>query len=141
MMINKNECQAAGLNPVEVATAFHVTPIENLPLILERGLEPQIGDRSVAMGEATRSVYLFPDLETCEDALTNWLGDCFEFEPENGLAILEIDVTGLTLESNAGFELACQETINPSRIVRVRDELGHEIAGAYQCPLVPMRMG
>ncbi len=124
-----------------MSTAFHVTPIENLPLILERGLQPQIGDRSAEMGEATPSVYLFPDLEACEDALANWLGDCFENEPENGLAILEIDVTGLALESNAGFELECQEIINPSRIVSVRDELGQEIAGGYQCPILTMRMG
>ncbi len=110
-----------------MSTAFHVTPIGNLALILERGLQPQIGDRSTEMGEATPSVYLFPDLETCEDALANWLGDCFETEPESELAILEIDVTGLTLESNVGFELACQEIINPSRIVCVRDELGQEI--------------
>jgi len=111
-----------------MSTAFHVTPIENLPSILERGLQPQIGDRSAALGEATPNIYLFPDLETCEDALANWLGDCFETEPENGLAILEIDVIGLTLDSNVGFELACQEPINPSRIVRVRDELWQEIA-------------
>lgn len=108
--------------------ALHVTPVENLPSILSVGIRPAIGDRSVAAGETKPRVYLFPSREDCETALSTWLGDEFEDCPDDGLAILEVDITGLQLESDVAYEVSVAEDIEASRIVSVMNESWKVIA-------------
>ena len=69
---------------------FHVTPLKNLESILENGLIPQIGERSLEIGEPIEAVFLFPNFEEMNDALYNWLGE--EFDDDEDLAILQIDL-------------------------------------------------
>lgn len=121
--------------------AYHVTPVENLVSILERGLQPRIGERSAELGEQAPRVYLFSSRDACDNALANWLGECFDYLPEDGLVILEIDVTGLVLESAVEYELVCYEAITPSRIVDVMDEGWERIAEVCTQSFSPMRMG
>lgn len=98
---------------------YHVTPAENLPSILERGLVPRIGGRSAMFGETSKGVYLFNSAEACESGLMNWLGDEFE---NAELVVLEFDKSGFSGDAHAGYELVCLHTISPDRIVRVLDE-------------------
>ncbi len=107
---------------MSVTVAYHVTPRENLPSILSRGLQPRIGERSADLGEPTPRIYLFPTPEDCDTALSSWLGDWFEEVEENGLLILKVDVSDIELDSDAEYELSCSEVIAPSRILEVMSE-------------------
>lgn len=107
--------------------AYHVTPVENLDAILQTGLQPRIGERSVELGESVPRIYLFPDLESCDTALSSWLGDCFEDIPEDGLLVLQVDVAGMYLETEAGYEMTTMEAIPPSRILEIRCENGANV--------------
>ena len=69
---------------------FHVTKKENMESILEHGLIPQIGERSEELGESEKAIYLFPNIEEMENALYNWLGECFEDDED--LIIIQVDV-------------------------------------------------
>jgi hypothetical protein len=86
--------------------AYHVTPAVNLNSILQDGLQPRIGERSADLGERLPRVYLFADEESCDTALSGWLGDSFEDIPEDGLLVLRVDVTDLTLEIEVGYEIS-----------------------------------
>lgn len=97
---------------------YHVTPMDNVGTILENGLEPRIGERSLQRGEETPRVYLFPQREDVETALMNWLGD--EFEDE--LAIVEVDLAGYRYSHDVGYEISVEEVIKPSAIMAVYDE-------------------
>lgn len=70
---------------------FHVTPMEKVQNIMERGLVPQIGERSGAQGEETPAIYLFPTMDDMDNALSNWLGEWFEdaYGPDVELAIVK----------------------------------------------------
>lgn len=70
---------------------FHVTPMENVQNIMERGLVPQIGERSSAQGEEAPAIYLFPTRDDMDNALSNWLGEWFEdaYGPNVELAIVK----------------------------------------------------
>lgn len=107
--------------------AYHVTPAVNLPDILQAGLQPRIGVRSADLGELLPRVYLFADQEACDTALSGWLGDCFEDIPEDGLLVLLVDVTDLTLQSDVGYEITCMDVIKPARILEIRDENGAKL--------------
>jgi len=97
------------------AVYFHVTPATNLNSILEDGLRPRIGARSAELGETTEAVYLFKSLDDVEDALTNWLGDCFD--EDEVLALLSVQGTGLQfLESSAAYECVVPHPIIPSAL-------------------------
>ena len=65
---------------------FHVTRMELLPSILHGGLIPTV-PRDMP-GEPS-GVYLFPDADAVDTALTNWLGD--RFEEDEDLVIIEVD--------------------------------------------------
>ncbi len=113
--------------------AYHVTPIESLMSIFQQGLIPAIGPRSAALGEGAPRVYLFPSRADCEAGLAGWLGDEFDCD-EVQLAILEIDITGVQLESDVGWEIAATELILPERVVSVMDESWMAIT-SLQCEL------
>lgn len=67
------------------------------------------------LGELKDAIYLFPSIEDVENALSNWLGELFE--DEEVLVVLEINITELDIvQSEAGYEILCFETIVPSRI-------------------------
>jgi hypothetical protein len=103
---------------------YHVTEKTKLPSIMEHGLLPMRGPRSSLCGEAKPAVYCFPGREDLEDAMMNWLGESFVEADiaEGGLVILEIDADGLLIESDAGYELAILEIIQPTRIINVFNE-------------------
>lgn len=71
-------------------TFFHATPLNNLEYILQDGLIPTIGPRSVLNGEDKPGIYAFDSLDMLDDAIGGWLGDCFEDEAVYKIAILEI---------------------------------------------------
>lgn len=114
------------------STFFHVTPVENLQSILGNGLQPQIGERSKQCGEETKAIYLFHSLEDVDNALSNWLGECF---PEDiDLAILQIDVPDgfpvITEKDSNGddfFESICLEPIPVDYISAIYDETYQKI--------------
>lgn len=101
--------------------AFHVTPAVNWPGIARQGLLAQVGPRSECMKEQP-SVFLFPDLESCHVALSSWLGDEFEDVPEDGLLILEVDISGLPYQQSVEFEKEVVTDIPVDRILRVVGE-------------------
>lgn len=68
-------------------TYYHVTLAENLHDIMENGLRPSIGDRSKQLGEKSL-IFLFPDEDSAEDAVSTWMGD--QFDDDVTLALLEI---------------------------------------------------
>jgi len=101
---------------------YHVTPTSNLESIIKNGLQPSIGERSLDRGENEQRIYLFTSKQACEDALSTWLGECFENEEPEFLTILEIDPAGITGISEASFEIACCHIISASFIIAIYDE-------------------
>jgi hypothetical protein len=104
--------------PKDRKLAFHVTERRHVQAILERGLLPKVPEDM----EDTQGVYLFPDYESMYTALQNWLGERMEkIEEETGRTyeevLLVIDISGLTLHSDVGFELCSVITIPPTRIL------------------------
>lgn len=102
-------------------TFYHVTPIENLPAILEHGLLPAIGPRSAELGEDSPAVFAFVDRQSCDTALGSWLGDVFEDVPEGGLVIFEIKSDIRPTSSDAGFEALFTQPV-PPQCLRVLGE-------------------
>lgn len=101
--------------------AYHITEKKNLIKIMGEGLIPRIGDRSQSLGEEKELVYLFPDLDSVEDALMNWLGD--EFGEDTVLVVLEVNLKGLKYtREESQFEITCEEKISPDRITVLREE-------------------
>lgn len=70
------------------------------------------------LGEDAPRVYLFDSLITAADAVTNWLGECFE--PDEILMLLAIDSSSLTLTPTfhdiESWEWSCSHTISPRLI-------------------------
>jgi hypothetical protein len=102
-------------------TFYHVTPIENLPAILEHGLLPAIGPRSAELGEDSPAVFAFVDRQSCDTALGSWLGDVFDDVPEGGLVIFEIKSDIRPTSSDAGFEALFTQPV-PPQCLRVLGE-------------------
>jgi hypothetical protein len=95
---------------------YHVTPAKNVPFIMNQGLYPRVGDRSNKIQGETPAVYCFPDTNSLEDAMMNWLGD--EFGEDEELALLEINTSGLKgdVTPNAEYEIMILEPIPPQNI-------------------------
>jgi hypothetical protein len=97
----------------------HVTPSRNVKRILQRGLEPRLGKRSRDADEGIPAIFVFLDLETLDNAMSNWLGEEFEGVP---LSILTMTVprdwvqTGE--DAGAGFEGRIHAQV-PARLIRV----------------------
>ena len=70
-------------------TFYHVTLVSNLTNISEYGLMPSVGDRSRQLGESS-AIFLFPDQDSAEDAVSGWLGD--QLDEDEPLALLEVHV-------------------------------------------------
>ena len=96
-------------------TMYHVTPVQNLDAILREGIKPQIGERSLELGESNPVVYLFATVTDMEDA--QWLYECFEEDEE--LVVLEVYIDGMDVCPT--FEIpswgwTCSEVIGADRI-------------------------
>jgi len=100
--------------------AFHLTTDSSLEAILAEGRKPVIGERSEDFGEATPRIYLFPTEDDLESALGSWLGE--SFEEDDVLHVLEVDVTGLNLQSEVDWELTCETAIESTRLTYLREE-------------------
>lgn len=101
---------------------YHVTERRLLAEIFDQGLLPRIGERSEMCGETTPAIYLFPDLASCDTALSSWLGDTFDDLPEDALVILAIDDHGLSLDASVAYERVAFEPLPASRIRLVLGE-------------------
>lgn len=93
---------------------YHVTPTRNIPSIMKRGLEPQIGSRSEKIDGEESGIYTFPDKVSAEDAVANWLGD--EFDEDDELSLLALNISGLHTVKGADYEIIVKDKIEPSRI-------------------------
>ena len=99
---------------------YHVTPAANIPSIMEHGLIPQVGARSILMDESP-SLFFFESKDAVENALTNWLGDAFD--EDEALTILQVDVPEEWLMSTpAEYELVCTTVVPPRMIDKVMPE-------------------
>lgn len=93
---------------------------------MRHGLVPQIGERSESFGETMERIYLFPDIQAMETALSSWLG--IEFENEYGenveLCSLEITLpdTFPTYSPEVEWEICCYQTIPPEYIQYFKEE-------------------
>lgn len=106
-------------------TLYHVTPAANLPSILDLGLQPQIGRRSASAGESVAAVYCFTDLAAVEDALANWLGDCFD--EDEALALLRLNVgNDVRLGAGAGYEVMVLDPIPAGALAVLSEDVGEE---------------
>lgn len=94
--------------------AYHITPTKNLKRIMSVGLNPKLGKRSKKIAGEQAGIYLFPDKDSAEDALMNWLGD--EFDEDEELTLLSVNIDGLKTASGAGYEIIVKDIIDPSRI-------------------------
>lgn len=107
---------------------FHVTRASKIATILAEGITPQIGERSVAFGEAREAVFAFPTEIDCETALGQWLGEWFDDAGEKegqeiALAIIEFDPTGLRqLPFEVQFEVAFADRVPPAAIRAIHSE-------------------
>lgn len=72
------------------------------------------------ISESTPSVYLFKNIVDMQDAISNWLGECFEDKDE--LIILTVNIEDLPTVAGADYEILIQTTINPDRIISILDE-------------------
>ena len=109
---------------------FHVTLMENVESIREKGLIPQIGERSAEIGETEEYVYLFTSYEAMDNALMNWMGEWYNerYGEDVELAVLKILIPPEIpiIDMGIGYEMICPSMI-PSEYIEFFDELGHEI--------------
>jgi len=101
--------------------AFHVTPADNLPNILQVGLEPKVGPRARHPAEQP-AVYLFPDRQSCNAAVAGWLGNAFNTPLETELIILEVDITGLPYQRGVELDKEVLVVIPANRIKKIRSK-------------------
>lgn len=107
--------------PARITEGFHVTTDKSLSSILRDGLVPAIGVRSTELGEALPAIYMFPSVADLEDALGNWLGECFE-DYDGDLHILQVDLTNVSIDQEVKWELKSYEPIDPRLITYLRPE-------------------
>lgn len=73
-----SESSIVSHNDTEYLLFYHVSPGSNYKSISENGLIPQIGFLSSLIEEEKEAIFLFPNEESMDDALGNWLGDNFD---------------------------------------------------------------
>ena len=105
---------------------YHVSLMSNLESIMEKGLIPQIGERSVDIGETVEAVYLFPSFEDMENALMNWLGEWYidEYDEDVPLMSLEISLPDdfPIKDGEVEYEKISEVIISPKYIKFLREE-------------------
>lgn len=106
---------------------YHVSLKENLKSIMDKGLIPQIGDRSREANEE-QAVFLFPTKEDMEFALGQWLGDWFEPEDDEDdeVVLMSLEITlpddFPIFDSTVEYEKFSKITIPPKYIKYLQDE-------------------
>ena len=70
---------------------YHVTKEDLLDKILEKGLIPMLGERSLLIGEETPGIYFFENIVNVEDALGGWMANAFN--DEDKLVILKVNIS------------------------------------------------
>lgn len=99
---------------------FHVTRKENLYSIMKNGLIPQIGENSEGL-ENEPLVFLFPDEDSMNTALSSWFGALYDDEDE--LISLKISLpTNWELISDVEYEYASKYLIPPEYIEFFKEE-------------------
>jgi len=99
---------------------FHVTKKSNLSRIQSIGLVPSKGERTNKLMDQ-QGIYLFPDIDSVEDALMNWMGD--EFDEAEDLVILKVRIQDPSLlTQTTGWEFVYSSTIPPLDIQVFRFE-------------------
>lgn len=94
-------------------TAYHLTPKKNIDSIMEKGLIPQQNNGD------EYGIYLFPDMETMENALWNWFGERFDDLPDIELCLLHVDITNIDYTTPVPYEMRIDKVISPNRIKKV----------------------
>lgn len=94
---------------------YHITPTANIPFVLEQGLLPSVGDRSLEANEFTPFVYAFFDKNMLDDAMGGWLDGCFDDDIELSVITFEAD-KGFNIIS---FEAQFEEVIHPSSFLSI----------------------
>lgn len=106
---------------------YHVTLIEHVESILAEGLIPQLGNMAKDCGETKKAIWLFPDRESVETALSSWLGE--ELEARYGedceTAIIAIHLpesfsSSLRYNADIGYEVVCDSPI-PAVYLQILD--------------------
>ena len=123
------ELAKVGLEEDTSNVVYHVTPTKNLKSISKQGLVPAKGDRTNKIQGEKVGIYVFPDQDSAENAVMNWLGD--EFDEDEPLTMLQIDVSGLEkyISKGADYELIVGTTIEPKRIKKVNVSLEESASG------------
>jgi len=94
---------------------YHITPTRNIDKILNIGLEPRRGARSASCGEKNKTIWVFPDVNSLEYGIDNWIEDMFSEKTK--LSLLEILITDDNLNI-LGYE-ANISSIIPAENIRV----------------------
>ncbi len=68
--------------------AYHITKKENMESIIEKGLIPQIGDRSKSVGDDIKAVYFIDDLSRLDE----WIEALYKDEELKDLEILKFNL-------------------------------------------------
>lgn len=99
---------------------YHVSLKSNLKSIMENGLIPQIGERSIEIGEKEKAVYLFPTIHDMECALGQWLGDWYNDEYGEDIPLMSLEINlpnNFPIEDGeVEYEKICKCTIPPEYI-------------------------
>lgn len=106
---------------------FHITPTANVPAILMEGLQARIGPRSEQLGEPAPAVYLFATLEAADNALGNWLGECFEDDEQ--LSLLAVD---LSLDHQRALESWLGESVDENVTPPVAIDMTQDLRRALE---------
>ena len=103
-------------------TFYHVTKTENLEKIFKEGLLPKIGELSIIANECIERIYLFPNEEDMNTALSSWFGECFD--EEDNLSSLKISLPDdfPIFEGEVEYEAYSYEIIPSEYISFFREE-------------------
>lgn len=99
-------------------TVYRITLSSNWTSIKQYGLIPQIGRNSQALGETKPAIYLFPNLESSNNALDNWFGDLYDDDQD--LIRLTINCpNSLVHKSDVEYEIVSYQTIPAKYITKI----------------------
>lgn len=100
---------------------LHMTPEQNVPKILEAGLEARRGARSREAEEQDKAVFLFKTLDAAETALGGWFGESFDEQTQ--LSLLAVDLTIDIPDDPLTFEVAISADIPAAAITLICEDL------------------
>lgn len=111
----------------ELPVMYHVTLMERVESILADGLIPQLGDMAKKYGEVQNAIWLFPNLESTETALSSWLGEELDalYSDDCEVAIIAVHLPesfsgSLIYDADVGYEVVCDSPI-PAEYLQMLD--------------------